>query len=72
VVVADLAAARRHAAPDAIEGVVLTDTRGPQASFEQLRALLAQDGCEPESVVAPRLLGISTAPSVAAEPAAAT
>jgi DNA-binding MarR family transcriptional regulator len=72
VVVADLAAARRHAAPDAIEGVVLTDTLGPQASFEQLRALLAQDGCEPESVVAPRLLGISTAPSVAAEPAAAT
>jgi DNA-binding MarR family transcriptional regulator len=71
-VVADLAAARRHAAPHTIDGVVLTDTRSPQASFEQLRALLAQDGWDSQSVVAPRLLGISTAPSAAAKPAAAT
>ena len=71
-VVADLAAARRHAAPYAIDGIVLTDTRSPQASFERLRALLAQDGCGPEIVVAPHLLGISTAPPAAAELAAAT
>lgn len=71
-VVADLAAARRHAAPYTIDGVVLTDTRSPQASFEQVRALLAQDGHGPESVVAPRLLGISAPPSAAAESAAAT
>ena len=71
-VVADLAAARRHAAPYAIDGIVLTDTRSPQASFERLRALLAQDGCGPEIVVAPHLLGISTVPPAAAEPTAAT
>jgi DNA-binding MarR family transcriptional regulator len=71
-VVANLAAARRHAAPYTIDGVVLTDTRSPQASFEQVRALLAQDGWGSESVVAPRLLGISAPPSAAAGSAAAT
>ncbi len=71
-VVADLAAARRHAAPHAIDGIVLTDTRSPQASFEQLRGLAAQDGFAPGRVVAPRLLGISTAPAAAPEPAAAS
>lgn len=71
-VVADLAAARRYAAPNAIEGIVLTDTLGPQASFEQLCALAVQDGFALEIIVAPRLLGISTARSAAAEPAAAT
>jgi len=71
-IVDDLAAARRYAAPNAIEGIVLTDTRSPQASFEQLSALAVQDGFAPEIIVAPHLLGISMAPSAAAEPAAAT
>ena len=71
-VVADLAAAQRHAAPDGIDGIVLTDTRSPQASFDRLCALAAQEGFACESVVAPRLLGISTAPSATMEPTAAS
>lgn len=70
-IVADCAAARRCAAPYAIDALVLTDTRSPQASFERLGALAAQDGFAPERVVAPRLLGISPRPLPAAEPAAA-
>lgn len=58
-VVADLAAARRCAAPHAIDGIVLTDTRNPQASFERLGRLAAQEGLPPEGVVVPRLLGVS-------------
>jgi len=71
-VVADLAAARRCAAPHAIDGIVLTDTRSPQASFDQLCALVAQEGFASEKVAAPRLLGISTAPSAAMGRAAAS
>jgi DNA-binding MarR family transcriptional regulator len=70
-VVANLTAARRYAAPNAIDGIMLTDTGSPQASFEQLCALATQDGFAPESIVAPALLGISTAASAATEPAAA-
>jgi DNA-binding MarR family transcriptional regulator len=64
-VVADLAAALRHAGPYAIEGIVLTDTTGPQKSFEQLCAFAVQNGFSPERIVAPGLLGISTAPAAA-------
>jgi DNA-binding MarR family transcriptional regulator len=71
-VVADLAAARRYAAPDGIDGIVLTDTRSPQASFDRLCALAEQHGFAPDKVAAPRLLGISAAPSAALERAAAS
>ena len=67
-VVADLAAAQAYAAPGAIDGIVLTDTRHPHASFEQLCALAARHGFEPERVVAPQLLGISAKISTAIEP----
>lgn len=70
-VVPDLAAALRHAGPYPIEGIVLTDTGGPQASFEQLCAVAARNGFAPESIVAPALLGISTATPAAAGPSAA-
>ncbi|HUC71781.1 MAG TPA: winged helix-turn-helix transcriptional regulator [Stellaceae bacterium] len=70
-VVADLAAALHRAAPHAVDGIVLTDTRNPQASFEQLCALAVRNGLAPESIVAPGLLGISTVPA-AQEPAAAS
>jgi DNA-binding MarR family transcriptional regulator len=70
-VVADLAAALRHVRPYAIEGIVLTDTSSPQTSFEQLRAVAARNGFVPECIVAPGVLGISTAPPAAAEPAPA-
>jgi DNA-binding MarR family transcriptional regulator len=71
-VVADLAAARRQAAPHAINGIVLTDTRNPQLSFERLCALTAPNGSVRESIMAPGLLGISWAVSAAAEPAGAS
>jgi hypothetical protein len=62
-VVADLAAARRCASPHGLDAIVLTDTRSPQTSFEQLCALTAQDGFPPDSVIVPRLLGISPIPA---------
>lgn len=68
-VVADLAAARRCAAPHPIDGIVLTDTRNPQASFERLRRLAVEEGLPAEGVVAPHLLGISKTRSAEGEPA---
>jgi DNA-binding MarR family transcriptional regulator len=62
-VVADLAAARHRAASRGLDGIVLTDTRAPQASFEHLCATAARDGLGPASIVAPRLLRISSAPA---------
>jgi DNA-binding MarR family transcriptional regulator len=70
-VVADLAAALRQARPYTVDGVVLTDTRNPQTSFDELGGLMAQNGFAPERVVAPGVLGISTAPAAAAEPVTA-
>jgi len=69
-VVADLAAARRLAAPHPLDGVVLTDTGAPQASFDWLCALAAEAGFAPDSIVAPRLLGISPGPAAEASSAA--
>lgn len=67
-VLADLAAAQRCATPKAIDGIVVTDTRNPHASFEQLCALAAQYGFGPERIVAPQLLGISAKIPVIMEP----
>jgi DNA-binding MarR family transcriptional regulator len=69
-VVADLAAAKHCAAPHGLDAIVLTDTRSPQTSFEQLCALTAQDGFPPDSVIVPRLLGISPVPASPAKAAA--
>jgi DNA-binding MarR family transcriptional regulator len=71
-VVADVAAAKRRAASRAIDGFVLTDTRNPQASFEQLCLLVAREGFPPDCVVAPRLLAISRMPTVIAVATAAS
>ena len=61
-VVADLSAARRCAAPQLLDGIVLTDTRAPQASFERLSASAGSDGIGAGRIAAPRLLGISVSP----------
>jgi DNA-binding MarR family transcriptional regulator len=58
-VVPDLAAAFGRAAPLALDGVVLTDTRAPQASFEAACAAAAGSGLAPERIVAPALLRIT-------------
>lgn len=55
---ADLAAAQRHALFDAL---VLTDTRAPQACFDELVASAVKHGFSAECVLAPSLLGISRA-----------
>jgi len=60
-IVADLAAARALAGPAALDGVILTDTRDPQASFERLCAAARQQGLAEARVVAPSLLQISNA-----------
>jgi DNA-binding MarR family transcriptional regulator len=70
-VVSDLASTWRRAAPHAVDGVVLTDTRSPQASFDHLSAIAVENGLPPGTVAAPRLLGISVAPADAAEAAEA-
>ena len=66
-VVPDLASARQRAAPRGFDGIVLTDTRTPQKSFEHLCRIAARDGFTPASIAAPRLLGISPAPAEVAE-----
>ena len=66
-VVPDFDAARRAVAPHPVDGLVLTDTRAPQTSFERLYAIAARLGLPSDSVVAPRLLGISPAPAKGAE-----
>jgi hypothetical protein len=49
-------------APRGLDGVVVTDTRAPQASFDGLVASAAAHGLPPSSIVAPKLLGISLNP----------
>lgn len=66
-VVADLAAAQALAA-GALDGVILTDTAGPQARFDELSAAAAALGLPHDFIVAPELLAIS--PRSAVEPVA--
>jgi hypothetical protein len=61
-VVAALAEAQLHAGAERLDGVVVTDTRAPQASFDGLVASAAAHGLPPSSIVAPKLLGISLNP----------
>ena len=58
-VVATLAEAQRYAGAEPLDGVVVTDTRAPQACFDTLIASTALHGLAPNCIVAPKLLGIS-------------
>jgi hypothetical protein len=58
-IVADFARARLAAEPDGFDGVVVTDTQVPQASFDALIATAKENGLAPASIVAPSLLSIS-------------
>ncbi len=61
-VVVDLAAAQECAA-GALDGLILTDTGAPQERFDELKLAIVRHGLPRGSVVAPRLLGISTTPA---------
>jgi len=61
-VLPDIVAAQALVGADGLDGVVLTDTQAPQAQFEALLANAALHGIPASRVVAPSLLGISTAP----------
>lgn len=58
-VVADLAAAL--ALP--LDAVIITDTRAPQARFEEMLAAAARDGIAAERILAPELLRITLRPA---------
>ncbi len=60
-VVPDLGGALRRADPRGLDGVILTDTQSPQASFDTLSSLAPSNGLARHSVVAPSLLRISHA-----------
>lgn len=61
-VVADLPTALTYAGADGLDGIILTDTQAPQERFDELDALSKQIGLAPGSIVAPKLLSISSAP----------
>jgi DNA-binding MarR family transcriptional regulator len=58
-VVPDLAAALTRIAPLRLDGVIVTDTQSPQASFDTLSSLASLSGLANRSVVAPSLLRIT-------------
>ena len=58
-VVADLAAASTFGNPGGLDGIILTDTQSPQASFESLSSLAELSGLTRNAVVAPSVLRIS-------------
>ncbi len=59
-IVPDIDSARQSAAPALLDGIILTDTRDPQASLEHLCAIAEGEGLMPAGCVAvPRLLGLS-------------
>jgi DNA-binding MarR family transcriptional regulator len=60
-IVADLAAALTRGDARGLDGIMLTDTQSPQASFDILSSLVQSSGFPPHSVVAPSLLRISPA-----------
>ena len=62
-VVADLVAAQACSG-GRLDGVILTDTRAPQARFDEVTGVLLQQGLTGDSLVAPQLLGISPIPAV--------
>ena len=68
-VVADLAAASTFGNAAGLDGIMLTDTQSPQASFDRLSSLAELSGLPRNAVVAPSVLRISpvTAP-ISGEP----
>ena len=68
-VVADLAAASTFGNAGGLDGIMLTDTQSPQASFDRLSSLAELSGLPRNAVVAPSVLRISpvTAP-ISSEP----
>lgn len=67
-VVATLAEAQLEAGAENLDGVVVTDTRAPQACFDGLVANAAEHGLAATCIIAPKLLGISLTPVVRAAP----
>lgn len=65
-IVVDLAAAMTYGA-ERLDGVILTDTRAPQASFDALISVARLNGLCVRSIVAPSLLRISSAPALVGE-----
>lgn len=63
-VVDDVGAAQLHAGAAPLDGLILTDTRAPQAQFEELLAAALRYGFGASQVVAPSLLGVSPAPAM--------
>jgi DNA-binding MarR family transcriptional regulator len=59
----DLCAALIRAGPGGLDGVIVTDTRAPQASFAALRAAATASGLPPDRIAAPSLLRISSDPA---------
>jgi DNA-binding MarR family transcriptional regulator len=60
-VVPDLAAALTTGHSRGLDGIIVTDTQSPQASFDTLTAVALLSGLPRESVIAPSLLRISLA-----------
>jgi hypothetical protein len=63
-VVPDLAAAFTWGNAGDLDGIILTDTQSPQASFDTLSSLAVLSGLPRHSVVAPSVLRISPASPV--------
>jgi DNA-binding MarR family transcriptional regulator len=68
-IVADIATALRCAEHRGLDGIIVTDTRAPQANFDQLRSAAGLDGGLGDRVVAPTLLRISLTVPMAEETA---
>jgi DNA-binding MarR family transcriptional regulator len=60
-IVPDLATALTRGSHPGLDGIILTDTSAPQASFDALLSIAEQNGLPPCSIVAPSLLRISSA-----------
>ena len=64
-IVAGIPVAPALADPASLDGLILTDTQVPEASFGELIAGVAACGLDLRQIVAPKLLGISALPVVA-------
>jgi DNA-binding MarR family transcriptional regulator len=69
-IIPDLDTALVHAGAQGLDGVIVTDTRAPQANFDYLRSAVELCGLPAGCVVAPSLLRISPVPISAVEEAA--
>jgi DNA-binding MarR family transcriptional regulator len=69
-IVPDLDAALVRAGAQGLDGIIMTDTRAPQANFDNLLSAVELSGLPTGCVVAPSLLRISPVPISAMEEAA--